>query len=113
AEADETDALPRADAVTLVHEGDDPARDEAGDLNDRELRAVRFFDDQRAALVLLARLVERGVEEGAGHVDGARDLAGDGSARDVHVEDAEKGRNADPFRGPEAELGRRPDGLHR
>ncbi len=37
AEADEADALAGAHAITLVHECHDPARDEPGDLHDRDI----------------------------------------------------------------------------
>ena len=55
-------------------------------------------DDHAAPLVLLARLVEGGVEEGARHVDRAHDAAGHRRALDVHVEDGEEDRNAHALR---------------
>ena len=67
AEADEAEALADRDVAAGLGPADDAARDEAGDLHDGD-RAVRAFDDEAVALVLLARLVELGIEEFSGPV---------------------------------------------
>ena len=68
AEADHADALAGADAGALAHEADDAPRHQAGDLHHADARAAGR-DHERVALVVLARLVEVGVDEGAGVVD--------------------------------------------
>ena len=49
-------------------ERQDPARDQAGDLREADPQAVRAFDEEMLALIVLARLVEIGVDELARHV---------------------------------------------
>src|SRR5262245_11568687 len=73
AEANEANALSGPDALALVDEGDDAAGDEPGDLHDGDLGAVGGGDHGGAALVELACLVGRGIEETALHVDGPGD----------------------------------------
>ncbi len=91
----------------------DAPRDEARDLHDGDRHAGRRLDDDRAALVLLARLVEGGVEERARHVEGAHDAPGDGRAVDVHVEYGEEDRDAPALGVADAELGGRAELLDR
>ena len=55
----------RPRAVPLAREADDAARDEPGDLDDADRRAAGL-DHEGLALVVLACLVEFGVEEEAG-----------------------------------------------
>src|SRR5262249_51903434 len=62
AKADEADPLTGADDIALAYERHDAARDEAGDLHHADTRAAAG-DDQRITLVVLARLVEVGVDE--------------------------------------------------
>src|SRR5262249_44266711 len=94
AEANETYPLAYADAVALLHEGDDAPRDQAGDLHDRDFAVRARVDDDAAPLVLLARLVRGGVEEAARHVDRADDAARRRRAIDVHIEDRQEDGDA-------------------
>ena len=76
AEPDHADALAGADRGALAHERHDAPRDEAGDLDDADPGAAGGADQEAVALVVLARLVEVGVEEEAGAVGDALDAAG-------------------------------------
>src|SRR5581483_3302432 len=67
--------------------------DEARDQHEPEGFAVLGLDHQRETLVLLARLVELGVEELARHVHAPGDAPGDGRSHDVHVEHREEDRD--------------------
>src|ERR1700693_575867 len=69
-EADHADALAGADLLPFAHEGDDAPGDEAGDLHHADAPA-RTGNEQTIALVVLARLVEIGVEEFAGAIGDA------------------------------------------
>ncbi len=69
AEADQPEALAGANASPLAQESHDPPRDQPGDQHHAEPPALGSLDDKRAALVLLAGLVELGIEELARHVD--------------------------------------------
>ncbi len=60
--------------------------------------AVATFDKDMLALILVARLVEVGVEKLAGNIYDLTDRAGDRCAIDVNVEHAHEHRNADPRR---------------
>ena len=111
AEADQAEPLADAHAVALADEGDDAPRDQAGDLHDRDLAAVGGGDDEAAPLVLLARLVEGGVEEAARHVDRADDAAGHRRAVDVDVEHGKEDRDPEALGLAEAELDRRAHAL--
>ena len=71
AEADQADALAGDDAVADLDPGHDPARDQPGDLGEGDLGAVLALDQDVLALIVLARLVEIGVEELAGDIDDA------------------------------------------
>ena len=62
-------------------EADDAAGDEAGDLHHGEAAAVGEREDEAVALVVLARLVEGGVEEAAGVVGDAGHLGRASGAR--------------------------------
>jgi hypothetical protein len=66
AEADHADARPGGDDVALAHERDDAPRDQTRDLHHGEAGAAGGRDDEGIALVLFARLVEIGADEGAG-----------------------------------------------
>ena len=77
AEADEAEALAGLQALALVHEPHDAARHEAGDLDDADALAVGHFEGQRLALIVVARLVEIGVEELSRHIGDAGDAAVD------------------------------------
>src|SRR5262249_47466022 len=75
AEADHADALAGAHARPLAHEADDPSGDKPGDLHHCDA-GVAGTDHEAIALVVLARLVELGVEEGPAPIDDLLDLAG-------------------------------------
>ena len=68
AEADQPDALASGHASPLAYESHDPPRDQPGDQHEPGFLALLRLDDQGLALVLLARLVELGVKEGARHI---------------------------------------------
>src|SRR5688500_9761902 len=85
-EADQADPLAGLDAVAFADERQDPAGDQAGDLGEADLHAVGTLDDEMLALIVLARLVEVGVEEFARHIGDAADAAADRRAVDVDVE---------------------------
>src|SRR4029077_14630626 len=82
AEADHADALAGADLLALAHERHDAARDEPRDLHHADAPA-RAGNDEAVALVVLARLVEVGVEEFARLVRHAFDASADRAA--VHM----------------------------
>ena len=69
AEADQADALAGDDPVARLDPGHDPPRDQPGDLGEADPRAVLALDQDVLALIVLARLVEIGVEELAGDID--------------------------------------------
>ena len=76
AEADQAEALADADAVALARRTSRcGARSARRSARRRSRSPSRVVDDERAALVLLARLVDGGVEEAARHVDRAHDAA--------------------------------------
>jgi hypothetical protein len=80
---------PVAPGSARLRPAQDPPRDQPGDLHDADLAAVRHLDDQAVALVVLARLVQRGVEELARPVGDRRAHgARDGRAVHMAVEDA-------------------------
>ena len=62
AEADEAETLARPQPVALGREADDAPRHQPRDLDHRQRPAVVELDADGVALVVLARLVERGVE---------------------------------------------------
>ena len=71
AEADQADALAGARPVALAHEGQDAPRDQPGDLGEADRDPVLALDQEMLALIVLARLVEVGVEELARHIGDA------------------------------------------
>src|SRR5215470_6567192 len=93
AEADHADALTGTHARAFACKGDDAPGDQACDLHDGDAGRAGT-DHEGIALVVLARLVELGVDEGAGLVDDLLDPAGDGAAIDVTVEHVHEDRDA-------------------
>src|SRR5579883_2192587 len=106
AEADHAEALARPDGDALAHERDDAAGDEAGDLHHHDADAARGGDDERVPLIVLARLVEIGIDELAGTVGDALDLPAHRAAVHVAIEHAHEDRHAGERLRAEAELGR-------
>src|SRR3984885_5581548 len=94
AETDHADALAGGNRLALAGKRQDAPRHEACDLLGGDTPSVRHGDDERVALVVLARLVEIGAEEFAGTIDDALDAAGDGAAVDVAIEHAHENGNA-------------------
>ena len=68
AEPDDAEARAGAHRVALADVAQDAARDQPGDLHHGDLAPVRQADGERVALVVIARLVEAGVDE-AGRAD--------------------------------------------
>src|SRR5262249_31021160 len=93
AEADHHAALASADGRALSHEALNPASIEPRYLHHADANPVAC-DDETIALVVLARLVEVGVEEGAMVIDHALDLARKRAAVHVTVEHAHEDRYA-------------------
>ena len=63
AEADQADPLAGGDLVAFLDERHDAARDQAGDLGEADLQPILALDQEMLALIVLARLVEVGIEE--------------------------------------------------
>src|SRR5205807_2257607 len=80
AEADEPDALPRLDLIAFADERHDPPRDQPGDLGETDPQPFRSLDQQMLPLIVLARLVEVGVDELARHISDALHPPRDGRA---------------------------------
>src|SRR5262249_11308894 len=93
AEADQAKTLAGADRLPFPDEADDAARHQPCDL-DHPDAPVRRSDDERVAFIVLARLVELGIDENAGPVGDAFDLAGDWRAVHMTIEHAHEDRDA-------------------
>ena len=94
AEADKTILVARAHGLSFMHEAKNTTGDQAGDLHDRHVTPVRQADGHSVPLVLLARLVQAGAEEGAVAIGDPCHGAIDRHAVGVDVQDREE--NADP-----------------
>src|SRR3546814_20914735 len=92
AKADQADALARSDGVARLYPGGDAARHEARDLREADAQTIGAFDENMLTLIILARLVEVGVEELAWNINDTGDGAGDGRTIDVDVERSEARR---------------------
>src|SRR6202011_3699654 len=106
AEADHADALAGADLLAFAHERHDAARDEPRDLHHADAPA-RAGNDEAVALVVLARLVEVGVEEFARLVRHAFDASADRAAVHVAIEHAHENGNPGERGRSKPQLGRR------
>src|SRR5207253_7959968 len=98
AEADEPNALPGGELLTLIERADDAPRHQPGDQHDGDLggdlgRPTRGKAD-RQTLVVEARLVEAGVDETPLGIAPRRDPAADRRACDMNIEEVEE--DADP-----------------
>src|SRR5262249_40605007 len=82
AHRDEAAALAAADDAALAHARHDAARDEPGNLHHTDARAAAG-NDQRIALIVLAGLVEVGIDEFSRRVDHALDAPARRAA--IHV----------------------------
>src|SRR6185437_10651056 len=108
AESNNAETLPDDDILALAQIADDTAGDQAGDLHDRDIaRVVDWRDADRHALVVLACLVEAGIDEFAFAIAQLGDAAADRDAVDVDVEDIEEDADARHRGGAHIELGRR------
>ena len=105
-EPDQAEPLAGADRLPLAHERDDSPRHQARDLDHADA-SVRRRDHQRIALIVLARLVELGIDKGARTIGDAVDPPRDRTAVHMAVEHAHEDR--DPRQRPvaEPEFGRR------
>src|SRR5215468_4931899 len=93
AETDHAKTLPGSDGLAGPYEADNPPRDQACNLYNRDSRSRRC-DHQAIALVVDTRLVEIGIEELAGVINDFLDLPGDRTAVNMTVEHAHEDRNA-------------------
>jgi hypothetical protein len=93
-ETDHADALAGTKAFTLSREANNPARDQASDLNDGNALAGAGGDNECVSLVVLTRFVEIGADEFAGAIDDAFNAPGNRTAIDVAVEHAHEDRDA-------------------
>src|ERR1700716_1062848 len=91
-EPDQAQPFADADRLAFANERHDAARHEARDLDHADT-ALGRGDHQRVALIVLARLVEFGIDEGARPVGDAVDPPRDGSAVHVAVEPAHEDRD--------------------
>src|SRR5258708_9032296 len=108
AEADDAEALPGEDRLALAQPADDAPRYEAGDLHHGEIAAaLGRRDADRHPLIVLARLVETGIDEFALAVVELDDAAGGRDAVDMDVEDIEEDADAHHRCGAKVQLGRR------
>src|SRR5215510_2499779 len=82
AEAGEAEALARIQRLVRLREAENAARHEAGDLHDAD-GAMGGLDDKAIALIVLARLVELGIQEAAATIGYCLDAAAHRSA--VHM----------------------------
>ncbi|CAH1651816.1 hypothetical protein BOSEA31B_10697 [Hyphomicrobiales bacterium] len=105
-EADQAEALAGRQRVALLDEGHDAAGNQPGDLHDADDAGGRL-DRQRVALVVVARLVELGIEEEAGRIGDLGDAAGHRRAVHMAVEDVHEDRDARHRLGRQLELRRR------
>src|SRR5262245_55318901 len=106
AKTDHTKTLPGSDGLAGPYEADNPPRDKACNLYNRNSR-TRRGDHQAIALVVDTRLVEIGVEEFAGVINDFLDLPGDRTAVNMAVEHAHEDRNARQWSVAEIKVGRR------
>src|ERR1700732_1007859 len=93
-EADQAEPVASADSLALAYKTDNAPRDKSGDLHNPETAAAPF-DDEAVALVVLARLVEIGVEEKAWPIGDLRHPAGDRRAGPMAV--AHRHENGNPL----------------
>src|SRR5262249_46421189 len=106
AETNEPETLAGADRLAFADETHDAPRHQARDLDHADA-PVRRGDYQRIALIVFARLVEFGIDEGARPVGDAIDPASDRRAVDVTIEHAHENGNAQQRPVAKAEFGRR------
>src|SRR6202166_2465635 len=106
AEADQSEPLAGADRLAFADEADDPPRHQACDLDHADT-ALRRGDHQRITLVVLARLVELGIDEGARPIGDAVDPPRHRTAVHMAVEHAHEDRDARQRPVAETEFGRR------
>src|SRR5438270_13932547 len=71
AESDQADALAGVHHVAFADERENAPRDETGYLRKADAKAVAPLDEHMLALIVLARLVEVGVDEFAGNISDA------------------------------------------
>src|SRR5262249_32845661 len=106
AEADHADALAGRDDFAFAHERHDAPRHQARDLDDSDAGRARGRDHEHVALIVLARFVEIGAEEGALAIDHPLDAASERTAIHMTVEHAHKDGNAGERALAEAQLSR-------
>src|SRR5690606_17919282 len=92
--------------VALLDQANNAPGDEAGNLDNANL-AMLAGDNQTVAFIILARLVEVGIDELAGRVDDFANLAGHGRAIHMAIENAHEDGDAVARLFTEAELARR------
>src|SRR6202171_481451 len=105
-ETDQPEALSGGNRLSFANERYDPPRQQAGDLDHADA-ALWGRDYERIALVVLARLVELGIDEDARSIRDAVDPSRHRTAVYVAVEHAHEYRDARQRPVAEAEFGRR------
>src|SRR3546814_4250481 len=91
--ADQADTLPGHHDIAHLGEFDDAPGDQPRDLGEADLHAVRPLHDEILPLIVVARLVQIGVQELARHIHHAGPPAPHGGAIDVDVEHAQSNGN--------------------
>src|SRR3989344_1696039 len=94
AESDQPDPLAGRDILPHADERQDAPRHQPGDLGKADAYPVAALDDEMLAFILLARLVEVGVEEFSRDIDDLAQRPRDRRAIDMDVEDAHEDRDA-------------------
>src|SRR3546814_2166234 len=84
-EADQADTLPGHHDIAHLGEFDDAPGDQPRDLGEADLHAVRPLHDEILPLIVVARLVQIGVQELARHIHHAGHPATHGGAIDVEI----------------------------
>jgi hypothetical protein len=107
AEADQPEPLAGAHHPADREIAADAARHQPGDLHEGDVAAVGKTQAHGLPLVVLARLVQRGVDELAAAIGELGDGPVGRDAVDVHVEDVEEDADPRPRALAHAELGRR------
>src|SRR5262249_36508602 len=104
--ADHANPLAGADTYALAREADDAACNQAGTLHHPDA-ALAGRDDKGISFIVLARLVELGIDEGAGLVGYFFNTAAHWAAVHVAIEHVHKNRHALQRALAEAGFGRR------
>ncbi|GBF26442.1 hypothetical protein MnTg02_01482 [bacterium MnTg02] len=95
AEPDQSEPLANANSTTIFDKHYDTPRHKPRNLHNADLLPLMRFQDQGTPLIVVARLIQGGIQKQSGRIDRTKNFAGHWRSIYMHIENRQKNRNTD------------------